>query len=744
MKKFVRFCLISFVLTGVFAVAFAGTYLTTNYLKYKRIPLNAEALTTPSLSIDVYSKANVKMEEENQFNGDFCNLEDLSENTKNAFISIEDKTFYTHNGINKKRIIKAMLNNIKSGKLKEGASTISQQLIKNTHLSSEKTFSRKLKEMALTKKLEKSFSKDEILESYLNIIFFGNNCYGIESASKYYFGKSAKDLNLEESCTLAGIIKSPSRYSPTQHQELCKKRRDLVLSEMQKDGHITQEEMIASQIKPVTLSLTKTNSNKTNSYSQASIDESAKLLGITAKQLAIGEYKIHTYFDEEKQASLKDSFEKNKVENLSSAGIIIDNKTHGVSAFVTDSDYRILDIKRQPASCLKPLLVYAPALNENVITPCTQILDEPIKIGNYSPENVNKKFAGYMSITDAVKNSVNIPAIKVLSYIGIDTGLSYAQKLGLSFDEKDDSYALALGGMTYGCNLKDLTTAYTVFPNAGEFTPSHFVQYITDKNGKIVYLHRPQNKMVFREDSAYLMTNILQETVKTGTARKLSDITTTELASKTGTVGKKNGNIDAYNITFCPEETIGVWYGELSNIPSKITSGNQPTNVVKDYIITQTYQETEFETPSSVTTAKIDSMTKENEHRIVLASPYCPNRYTEDALFSRFNMPSEVSKNFTQAPEINADCKVENSQAVIKIQAEKHLEYKIFKDNIPCQTVKDRQGEITIRLALDKKESQVKIKAKYQGNETAETEKSFKLFRSNSTSLENEHKKWYI
>ena len=237
MKKFVRFCLISFVLTGVFAVAFAGTYLTTNYLKYKRIPLNAEALTTPSLSIDVYSKANVKMEEENQFNGDFCNLEDLSENTKNAFLSIEDKTFYSHNGINKKRIIKAMLNNIKSGKLKEGASTISQQLIKNTHLSSEKTFSRKLKEMALTKKLEKSFSKDEILESYLNIIFFGNNCYGIESASKYYFGKSAKDLNLEESCTLAGIIKSPSRYSPTQHQELCKKRRDLVLSEMQKDGH---------------------------------------------------------------------------------------------------------------------------------------------------------------------------------------------------------------------------------------------------------------------------------------------------------------------------------------------------------------------------------------------------------------------------------------------------------------------------------------------------------------------------
>ncbi len=744
MKKFVKICLISFVLAGVFATTFAGTYLGSNYLKYKRLPLNAEALTTPSLSIDVFSKANVKMEDENQFNGDFCKLEDLPEHTKLAFISIEDKTFYQHNGLNKKRILKAMLNNLKSGKLKEGASTISQQLIKNTHLSSEKTFDRKLKEVALTQKLEKSFSKDEILESYLNIIFYGNNCYGIENASRYYFGKSAKDLSLEESCTLAGIIKSPGRYSPVTNPDLCKKRRDLVLSEMQKDGHISSEQMLTAQSKPLTLSKHQRSTNKINSYSQASIDEAAKLLGLTPKQLAIGGYKIHTYFDEEKQNALKDAFSESKVENMSSAGIIIDNESHGVKAFVADSDYRILDIKRQPASCLKPLLVYAPALNENVIAPCTQILDEPLKIGDYSPENVNKKYAGYLSITDAVKTSSNIPAIKVLSYIGIDTGIAYAKRLGLSFDEKDDSYALALGGMTYGCNLKDLATAYTVFPNGGQFSPSHFVQYITDGNGKIVYLHKPQPQMVFREDSAYLMTNILQETAKTGTARKLSDITSTEVASKTGTVGKKDGNIDAYNITFCPEETIGIWYGELSNKPSKISSGNQPTNTMKSYITSQVYEKTEFEVPSSITTARIDSLTKENEHRIVLASPYSPDRFTEEVLFSRFNMPTEASKNFTENPVINADCSVKQNQAILTLQAEKHIEYQIFKDNIPHQTIKNKQEKIEIRLPLTSKESELKIIASYQGNNKSKVEKEFKLVKTNTTNSNSEHKKWYI
>lgn len=747
MKKIVKICLISFVLIIVFACVLCGSLIAVSYAKYQSIPLNTESLTSPSLSIEIYDQNNIPIKEENQFNGDFCKLSSLNDYTKDAFISIEDKDFYKHNGLNKKRIIKAMINNIKSMSLKEGASTISQQLIKNTHLSNEKTFERKLKEMVLTKKLEKNFSKDEILESYLNIIFFGNNCYGLESASKYYFNKNAKDLNLNESCTLAGMIKSPTKYSPILHYENSLQRRNLVLSEMEKDGKITIDEKINTQNQPIILNITQKNQNKLNTYSQASIDEASKILKIPAKQIAIAGYKIHTYQNSEKQTALKNALENNSVENLDNAGIIIDNTTHGVTAFQGNSNFKVLDLKRQPASCLKPLLVYAPALNEDVISPSTQILDEPIKIGNYSPSNVNKKFSGYISVTDAVKNSINIPAIKVLSYIGIDTGKQYAQKLGIDFVEQDNSYALALGGMTYGVNIKDLTTAYTTFANNGNFSDSTFIQYITDKNNKLVYIHKPISQMVFREDSSYLMTNILQETAKSGTSRKLSTITNTEIASKTGTVGKKNtsGNTDAYNISYTPTEAIGVWYGSITNTPEKIAGGNQPTEVIKQYVNSQKYDKTKFEIPSSVTEIKIDSLEKEENHRLVLASPYAPARFTETCLFSRFNSPTEVSQNFTEKPQISAESKVENNQIVLTLNAQKHLNYQIYKDDIPYQTIEEKQGQLTLRLNFPEKETKLKIIANYIGekDKSLQAEKEFALTKS-ATETIHQKQKWYI
>ena len=748
MKKIVKICLISLVLIATFASVLCGSLLAVSYAKYQKIPLNTESITSPSLFIEVYDSENKPMKEENQFNGDFCKFEDIPQHTKDAFISIEDKDFYKHNGLNKKRIAKAMLNNLKSMRLKEGASTISQQLIKNTHLSNEKTFERKLKEIALTKKLEKSFSKEEILESYLNIIFFGNNCYGIESASRYYFDKEAKDLNLNESCTLAGIIKSPTKYSPILNYENSLKRRNLILSEMEKDGKITIDEKIATQNQPITLSVSPQHANKLNSYSQASIDESAKILGISAKQIAIGGYKIHTYCDENKQNAIKNALSNNKIDGGACAGIVIDAKTHGVTAFSGECNYKILDLKRQPASCLKPLLVYAPALNEDVITPATQILDEPLKIGDYTPANVSKKFKGYVSVTDSVKQSINIPAIKVLSYIGIDTGKQYAEKMGIKFDENDDSYALALGGMTYGTNLKDLTSAYTTFANNGLFANSTFVQYITDKNNKLVYIHKPIENMVFREDSSFLMTSILQETAKSGTARKLSNISNTEVASKTGTVGKKNasGNIDAYNISYTPTEAIGVWYGSISNEPIKIAGGNQPTEIARQYISSQTYEKTTFDVPSSVTEVKIDTIERDENHRLAIASQYAPARYTETCLFSRFNMPSDISQNFIDRPQINAEATVEKNQIVIKLDAQKHLKYTIEKDNIPLQTLTEKQGQTTLRFAFPEQETAIKITATYNNSENGENLASTKIFKLCKTKSESrtQNQKWYI
>ena len=744
MKKFVKICLITTSAMFAFAVTFCATYLSVKAIKYSKIPLDLESMTTSSMSVDIYAKDNTKIEEENQFNGNKVKVEDLQPHTTAAFISIEDKDFYKHHGINKKRIVKAMLNNLKSMSFKEGASTITQQLIKNTHLSSEKTIDRKIKEIVLAQKLEKKLNKDQILENYLNVIFFGNNCYGLESASEYYFNKKATDLSVEESCTLAGIIKSPTKYSPITHYDNCLTRRNLVLNEMEKDGYISTDQKLHLQQTPITLDITPKTTSSLNSYSQASLDEASKILNMPSKQIALSGYKIHTYFDKEKQEKLISELKNNKIDDIDNAAIVINNLSHGVVAYAANSKFKLYDIKRQPASCLKPILVYAPALNEGVISPSTQVLDEPIKIENYSPENVNKKFSGYMSVTDAVKNSVNIPAIKVLSYIGIDTGKQYAQKLGIEFDEKDDSYALALGGMTYGTSLANLTNAYTCFANNGNFDKQAFVQYITDKDGKLVYLHRPSERMVLREDSAFLMTEILKESAKSGTARKLSSITNTSVASKTGTVGNAQGNTDAYNISYTPEETIGVWFGSADNARKKIAGGNQPSQIAANYIASQTYQKIEFDTPSSVVYAKIDTIKKETDHRLLLSSPYAPERYTETALFSRFNMPSEVSDNFTKKPEIEASCEVLENQILVSINAQRHLQYQIYKDEIPYRTITEKVGPIKLTIPFNENSASVKIVASYFGSDYSNLE-NCKTFDLKHTKKMTENKnKWYI
>lgn len=751
MKKIVKICLISFLLLGTFATCLCFTYLGVNYIKFSQIPLNAEALSTNNPTAEVFDNDNVPIKEANDFG--YVNLQNLPQHTIDAFVSIEDKQFYNHKGINVKRMAGAMLKNVKTLSLKEGASTISQQLIKNTHLSSEKTINRKLKEIALTKKLEKAYTKDQILQSYLNVIFFGNNCYGLEEASHYYFNKPASQLDIAQSAALAGLIKSPTKYSPIHNPNNCQKRRNLVLSEMEKDGKISIEQKIQAQNQPLQLEITAKNRNRLNSYSQAAIDEAAKILKITPKQLAVGGYKLHTYQNNQKQTSLAQALEKSEIENVDAAAIVIDAQTYGVCAYIGNSNFKILDCKRQPASCLKPLLVYAPAINEGVINPSTQILDEKITIGGYSPTNVNKKYNGYMSVTDAVKNSVNIPAIKVLSYIGIDTGKQYAQKLGIEFDENDDSYALALGGMTYGVNLKTLTSAYTVFPNGGMHDNATFIQYITDSNNKLVYVHKPNPKMVLREDAAYLTTHMLQETAKTGTARKLSEITHTSVASKTGTVGKKNqkGNTDAYNISFTPEEVVGVWFGNLNNSAISIAGGNQPTEVAKSYICSQEYQKTEFTVPSSVTEVNIDLLELEQNHRLVLANPYSPDRYKKSALFSRFNMPSEVSQNFVEAPQISASAMVENNQIVLQLNPQKHLEYKIYKNDILHQTITEKNQPITLRISFPEKEATIKIVALYAFSQDAEnmsnqlsSSKTFQLKNTSNSKPNAPKEKWFL
>lgn len=746
MKKIVKIIILTFVILLCVGGISLGIYFASIWKNVSGAELDEEKLTSPSLAIELYDSENKPIKEENMFNGNYVKESVIPTHTKNAFISIEDKTFYQHNGVNYKRIAKAIVKNAKSKSFKEGASTISQQLIKNTHLSSAKTIERKMKEIVLAKKLESKYSKDEILEQYLNVIYFGNNCYGIEDASNYYFSKDCHDLSLEESATLAGMIKSPNYYSPVVHYDRCLKRRNLVLDEMAKDGKITPQESLSAKNKPISLKLQPLTQNKLNSYSQASIDEACNILQLPAKQIALSGYKIYTYKEDDKQTSLENAIDGVDINNNDNAGIVIDNNKSAIVAYTGHSAYKILDAKRQPGSCIKPILVYGPALNEDIIYPCTQLLDEKTTIAGYSPKNVGGNYKGYVSAREALSKSINIPAVKVLSYVGIDKAKAYASELGITFDEKDDSYALALGGMNYGTNISALAGAYSAIANGGRYSSPRFISHITDKNNKIIYIHKPENKVVMREDSCYLLTDMLKTCTQSGTARKLSDLDM-EIASKTGTVGKPNSklNLDAWNISYTKDYTCGAWIGNLDNTPISCNGGNEPTQIVKNYFKSQP-DKSSFEKPNSITSQAIDLTELSTNHRVVLANNFTPERYTQEEMFSRFNLPSEISKRFVEIESPDIKGKVIGNKACITIETKDYLTYEIFngdtKNKHKVATINNKSGKQM--LEFDMKEDQEKYFIKTSYTNSLNNQEDIKDIILIKTAKTEAKQKWYV
>lgn len=739
MKKFIKWSFIILFVILALSLAGLGVYISSIYVNASAMQLDEEVLSSPSLTLQVFDIDNKPIKEENEINKAYAKVQTLSQSTKDAFISIEDKTFYQHHGVNYKRIIKAGINNLKSGSLKEGASTITQQLVKNTQLTSEKTFRRKIKEVALAKKIEEKYSKDEILELYLNVVYFGNNCYGIESASNYYFSKEAKDLDVQEAAMLAGMLKSPAKYSPIKNLKNCQARRNLVLGEMYKDGKITTEDYTKLKEQKIQLKLNRERKNRLNSYSQASIDEAERLMGLPARQLALSGYKIYTALNPEKQLALENAFNSQDL-SCDSAGMVLDNEKGAVSAYIGSSSYKILEAKRQPGSCIKPILVYSPALNEDIIYPCTQLLDEKVTISDYSPKNVGGIYRGYVSAREALSKSINVPAVKVLSYVGIDKAKSYAEDMGITFDEQDDSYTLALGGMTYGVNLLQLCGAYSTFANEGNFVTPHFVNFITDKNNKLVYINKNISTRVLREDCAYLMTDMLKTCASTGTAKKLASLDC-EIASKTGTVGKPNSkeNLDAWNISYTKAQTCGIWLGELDNTPITYAGGNQPTEIVKNYF-NAVEDNSHFTRPSSIVERDIDSEELADAHRVVLANKFMPERYTQTEIFSSFNLPNEISEKFTNIEKVHLTSRVEGGNAVLEFDAKDYITYEIISDDKVISKISGKNERQTVFIPLSSPKQTVVVKNYYTLSPDIEASEEISFLRKEKRTTD----KWYI
>ncbi len=567
----------------------------------------------------------------------YISIGKLSSETKNAFICAEDKRFYKHHGIDIIRIGGALLSNIKTKSFSEGASTISQQLVKNTQLSNEKTINRKLKEIKLTRELEKNFTKNEIFELYLNNIYFGNGCYGIECASEHYFSKSASELSLSESALLAGVINAPSYFDIESNIERATKRRNLILSLMKEYDKINDEEYNQAINENTELKISDISGS--HSLFKNIISEACQILNTTETKLNNSNIKIYTEIDSNLINQIK-TFSSSYKSNSEKASIVIDNKSHLIVGISGSNN--ILSNKWQPGSTIKPILVYAPAIEKGQISPATKILDNKINISGYSPENFDKKYHGYISAKTALSKSYNIPAVKILNELGINEAKSFAEKLGITFEESDNHLALALGGFEKGISPKNLCDAYSSFANGGNFSKSSYIRKIT-KDGKTIYENKPIETKAMSQSTAFMINDILSDCAKNGTAKRLSSLPFL-VCSKTGTVGKPNStkNLLAYNIAYTPNHTI-LTIIQGDSLPENINGATQPTMLNKD-ILLQLYKNTppdSFHAPDSVKLINLDKNSYQENKLIETDSDDSIKEY-----FSIKNLPEKQTKNF--------------------------------------------------------------------------------------------------
>ncbi len=596
-------------------------------------------------------------------------IKDIPEHVKNAFIAVEDKRFYSHKGVDYKGFLRAMLNNIKSFSFKEGASTISQQLIKNTHLSNKKTIKRKLSEMKLARLLEKKYSKEEILEKYLNTIYFGEGCYGITAASRYYFNKTPQELSINESAMLAAVIKAPSVYSPYKNEEKSNDRKKFVLNKMYEQNFITE-----NQYSTCTAEKIKTESEHGDTPFDY-IGYVKKELGGIMDSLAYSgkKFNVYTYYDESVQNAVSSSFADDI--SCDKTAIVMNDKNKVIAFSSTSGEFY-----RQTGSTLKPLIVYAPAIEYNVVSSLTPVLDEKTDFGGYSPSNYNDVYYGYVSVKESLAKSLNSCAVKLLNYTGIERAKSLMEKTEISFTEKDNSLCVALGCTEKGATLTELTAAYGIFSDGGYYYAPTAIKYIT-VDGRKITDENNDKKRVIGEDTAYIMDDMLRYTVTDGTSKKLSFLDFPVYA-KTGTVGISGGNTDAYNISFNKDYSIGVWYGNKDNslMPNNITGGTYPT--ATSYRIWEKLDiknPTLFSAPESVSEVPLDKISYDNDHLLITADDNSPQRFILKGIFKKNNLPEKKSTRFSNPIVDNYELSVNNSEIIIRLCLTELFEAKIYR-----------------------------------------------------------------
>jgi penicillin-binding protein 1A len=504
----------------------------------------------------------------------FVPLAHIPESLRNAVVATEDRRFYHHWGVDPIGIARAIYQNYRRGRIVEGGSTITQQLTKVLFLTPDKSLDRKLKEALLALELERRYSKDRILEMYLNQVYFGHGAYGVEAAARTYFGKSVSELNVRESALLAGLPRAPTTYSPFEHADTAKRRRDVVLRRMVEFGSLKESD--AKRLASSDLGLIPPERRRTTG--QYFLEYVSQILEgkYGADMVFKGGLHVYTTLNPTMQLTaeqaLRDglkalesrSTKAKATEHPEGAIVTIDAETGYVRAIVGGYDFfrsefnRAVQARRQPGSAFKPF-VYIAAL-ETGFTPATRIDDSPVSypVGkngqSWKPENYDRKYRGPTTLQQAIEESVNVVTVKLQERIGINRTLQVARRLGVTSPLNTD-LTMALGSSDL--TLMEVTSAYGALANQGVWMPPSTVRYVTDAQGKLLEENVPQGREALSAETAYVITHMLEGVVQRGTGQAAKALGR-PIAAKTGTT---NDYSNAWFIGFTPKLVTGVWVG---------------------------------------------------------------------------------------------------------------------------------------------------------------------------------------
>jgi penicillin-binding protein 1A len=676
-KSFFAKAIISLFIIGIIGML-SGAGLFAYYAS--KAPKLDESLLKDPIASEIYDMNGDLITTVGTEKRDYVNYEQIPPLMEDAILATEDNRFYKHNGIDLIRLGGAVIANITNGFGSEGASTLTQQVIKGSFLTPEKTLERKAQEAWLAVKLEQDYTKQEIFEMYFNKVYMSDGINGFGTAATHYYGKDLKDLELHEAALLAGMPQSPNNYNPFDYPEKAEKRRNIVLTLMHQHGKITKEDMEQAQAVPVTESLVSE-----EELEQRATDKYQAFVDVVIDEVAeLGDYnlftdglKVYTTVDPKAQERVEailageaiDFAYPERFEELMQAGItLLDTQTGEIRAIGGGRNYGeeskrgfnfAVDAKRQPGSTIKPLIDYGPAIENLKWSTYHQINDEPYQYTDTDIDinNWDRRFKGNISIREALWDSRNVPAVKALQEVGTEEARGFIGGLGINFEQVYEAYAL---GGTPGVNSMQMAGAYAAFGNGGIYNKPHSVTKIVLRDGETEVTVDPEPKTAMKDYTAYMITDMLKDVLKPGATGIYANVPGLPMAGKSGTTNYTDEDRAKYNVA--ANEAPDSWFvGYTTNYTASVWTGysdrKYPLNpqerhiaqfIVKDIMsyVSQDIDTPDFKKPKSV----VESPVEKGSNPARLPSDYTPEDRITYELFVRGTEPSKVSEQYDQLP----------------------------------------------------------------------------------------------